>query len=103
NNKEGDVGAIMPTYTTDENEKLTRQVKEYAEQTVSSEASKQFWGQNQGTPTVMGSVTGQTMINMAKVGPKGVDPMGMLHRGVKEGKIPTPKQMQSIVAKADMK
>ena len=104
NNKPGDVGVVMPSYTTAENENLTQQVKEFVEQkNANPESVNAFWGQNAGNASTLGSVTAQSMIQNAKVGPQGVDPMAMLHKGVKSGAIPSPRQMTRIVAKADMK
>ena len=47
-------------------------------------------------------MTGQSLIQMAKVGAAGVDPMALLHKGVKDGKIPTTRQMTNVLAAADM-
>ena len=98
----GESAAIMPKYTTSENETLTREVMQYAEQTRETQVKHDFWGSNHGTPSHINTMTGQSMIAAAKVGPQGVDPMAMLHQGVKAGKVPTPQQMTRIEAAADM-
>jgi hypothetical protein len=98
NNKEGDVGVVMPSYTTSENEQLQREVKQFVEQKAPEQVNA-FWGSNAGQPTTLGSVTGQSLIQNAKVGPAAVDPMALLHKGVKSGALPTLNQMTKIVAK----
>jgi hypothetical protein len=99
---EGESAAIMPKYTTSENEQLTREVMQYTEQTKETQVKNDFWGQNHGQASHMNTVTAQGMIAAAKVGPQGVDPMAMLHQGVKTGKVPSPQQMTRIEAAADM-
>lgn len=101
NNREGDVGVIRHQETRAETELVERTAREMTAQT-DNPAVKAFWGQNNGTPTTMNSMTGQSLVSMAKVGPAAVDPIAMLHNGVKAGQIPTPRQMMKIVAKADM-
>jgi hypothetical protein len=103
NNREGDVGIVRRKETRQETDLVEREVRNMVEQ-VSNNPEKvaQFWGQNAGQPTTMGSMTGQSMIGMAKVGPQGPDPMAMLHTGVKTGKIPSTRQMTKIIAKADL-
>ena len=100
NVKPGEVGAVMPTTTTVEQEKITREVVQYVEQTKTNKVQNDFWGASHGSPSHIGSVTGQTMLGMAKTGPQGPDPMKLLHDGVKSGRIPRPKT--NIVAAADM-
>ena len=99
----GETGAVMPTTNTSEQEQVTREVAEYVAQTQTNKVTNDFWGANSGAPSQVNSVTGQTMIGMAKTGPQGPDPMKLLHDGVKSGSIPTPKQMTRIEAAADMK
>jgi len=103
NNREGDVGIVRRKETAQETELVEREVRAMVEQTTASnpDMASQFWGQNAGPSTNMQSMTGQSLIQMAKVGPGGADPMAMLHSGVKAGTIPTPKQMMKIVARAD--
>ena len=97
----GESGAIMPSQTTVEREKMEREAREMVAQTTSDNV-KSFWGGNQGATPQVNSVTGQSLIANAKVGPAGVDPMAMLHQGVKSGKVPTPQQMTRVIASADM-
>ena len=104
NVRPGETGVIMPSTNTAEQEQVTRETKQYVEQVAANpDKMQQFWGQNQGAPTQMGGVTGQGMIAAAKIGPQGHDPMKLLHDGVRQGKIPTTRQMTRIEAAADMK
>ena len=101
NSREGDIAAMMPVSKPQEDYQIEKTFRDIQSQT-SPEQRAQFWGQSQGTPTTMGSATGQSMIQMAKVGPQGDDPMAMLHTGVKSGNLPTLKKMTRVIAKADM-
>lgn len=102
NAKEGET-AIIPRHETAAETHIVNQTASEITQQISPEQKQQFWGQNAGASTGMGSMTGQSLIQMAKVGPQGgVDPMAMLHSGVKAGKIPTPRQMMKIEAKAPL-
>lgn len=102
NTREGDNSIIQRQETKVEAEKVEREVREQmAAVQADPEKVNQFWGNNAGGATTMQSMTGQSMIAMAKVGPQGVDPMAMLHQGVKSGKVPTPKQMMRVEARSD--
>ena len=102
NNREGDVGIVRHIETRQETEIVERTAREMVTQT-NDPAVKAFWGQNAGAPTAVNSMTGQSLIAMAKQGPAAVDPMAMLHSGVKKGLIPKPEQMMKVIARADMK
>lgn len=104
NAREGE-NAIVPHHETRaETELVNQTMSEMQRQTAGDPAKAQaFWGGNVGPPTTMQSMTGASLIGMAKVGPQGPDPMAMLHSGVKQGKIAKPQQMMRVVAKADMK
>ena len=103
NTREGDTSIIPHHETRAETEKVEREVREQMRAIQADPAkSAQFWGQNAGQPTTMQSMTGQSLIQMAKVGPQGHDPMTMLHDGVKRGRIPSLQQMARIEARADM-
>ena len=101
NNKPGEVGIVRNHETAAETHIVNQTMSEMRQQ-LPKEQIASFWGQNAGPSTGMQSMTGQSLIQMAKVGAQGVDPMAMLHKGVKEGKIPTTRQMTSVLARADM-
>ncbi len=102
NAKPGELGIVRRQETKVETEIVNQTISEIKQQTAGSDqARNQFWGANAGNPTSLGSVTGQSMIAMAKQGPQGADPLKMLHAGVKAGKIPTPQQMMRIEGKHD--
>jgi hypothetical protein len=102
NAQQGESGIIRRQETKVETEIVNQTMSEIKQQTAGSdEARKQFWGANAGNPTALGSITGQSMIAMAKQGPQGADPLAMLHQGVKAGKIPSPQQMMRIEGRHD--
>ena len=103
NNREGDVGIVRHIETRQETELVEREMRAMVEQTTNPEVKQAFWGANAGTPTSMGSMTGQSLIAMAKQGPAATDPMALLHKGVKSGAVPRPEQMMKVIALADMK
>jgi len=92
--------AIIPHHETKvETEMVTRELIEQNRALQGDPAKMaQFWGGNAGQSSQMSSMTGQSMIAMSKVGPQGYDPMALLHKGVKSGKVPTPQQMMRIEA-----
>lgn len=102
NAREGDTSIIQRQETRVEAEKVERELREQTA-AIQNDPQKtaQFWGANSGNPTSLNSMTGQSMIAMAKVGPQSVDPIAMLHSGVKSGKIPTLRQMTKIEARGD--
>ncbi len=103
NAREGETGIIRRQETKVETELVEREVREMtAAIQADPQKTAQFWGNNAGAPTGITSMTGQSLIAMAKQGPSAVDPMAMLHQGVKKGKIPTPQQMMRIEARADI-
>lgn len=90
NNREGDIGVVMPRDTTAEKEKIEREIMEMSQQVTqpaNPAASNAFWGgPSQGG---LKSVTGQTLLASAKAGPAaGVDAMAALHDLGKQGKLP---------------
>lgn len=102
NTREGDNSIIMRQETKAETELVEREVREQMRAIEADPAkSQQFWGGNAGNPAPLTSMTGQSMIAMAKVGPQAVDPMAMLHSGVKKGTIPSPQQMMRIEGRSD--
>lgn len=102
NSREGDNSIIMRQETRAETELVEREVREQMRAIEADPAkSQQFWGGNAGNPTPLTSVTGQSMIQMAKVGPQATDPISLLQQGVKGGKIPTPQQMMRVEARSD--
>ena len=62
NNREGDVGIMRHVETRQETEIVERTAREMVAQS-DNPAVHAFWGQNQGTPTAMGSMTGQSLIS----------------------------------------
>ena len=103
NAKEGETGIVRRQETKVETELVTRELVQMTEQAKSNpELARSFWGGNAGPPTTMQSMTGSSLIQMAKVGPQGHDPMAMLHSGVKGGKVPRPEQMMRKIASAPM-
>lgn len=103
NTRAGDISAMMPVAEqTAERDKVTREIMEYTAQTQPTTNNSQFWGNNAGAPAAMNSMTGASMLAMAKVGPQGADPMAMLHSGVKKGRLPDPLRDAPIVAGVKM-
>lgn len=80
----GETGIVRRQETKVETEMVEREMREqFAAIAADPQKTAQFWGASGGTPTTMGSATGQSMIQMAKVGPQGPDPMAMLHSRAK--------------------
>ncbi len=103
NAKEGET-AIVPHHETKAETELVNQTFSEMQQQIAGDPAKvkAFWGGNVGTPTTVQSMTGSSLIQMAKVGPQGHDPMAMLHAGVKSGKVPKPEHMMRKVAAVPM-
>jgi hypothetical protein len=101
NNREGDVGIVRYKETKQETELVEREVREMVAQSTNPAVKEAFWGGNAGATPQMNSMTGQSLIQMAKVGPAAVDPMALLHKGAKEGKIPTLNQMTTQLRTRD--
>ena len=103
NVKEGETAIVPHHETKAETELVNQTFSEMQQQTAGDPAKVQaFWGGNAGTPTSMQSMTGNSLIQMAKVGPQGHDPMAMLHAGVKGGRVPRPEHMMRKVAAVPM-
>ena len=99
NNREGDVGAIMPTENTQDREKRMQMEHEIADmasqvKTPVNEAQAQavqaFWGGPAGQAATPNTMMAQTLLASAKAGPQaGVDAMAGLHNLGKAGKLPS--------------
>ena len=88
NNKPGEVGIKPHIETKAETELVNQTMSEMAQQTAGNpDLNKAFWGGTGGTPTTLSSMTGQSLIQMAKVGPASVDPIGALHNLARKGNI----------------
>jgi len=86
NARAGDI-AIVPHHETKvEAEKVEREFREQMAQ-VDKQQVAQFWGANAGQATTLGSVTGQSLIAMAKAGPASVDPIGALQGQLKRSNV----------------
>jgi hypothetical protein len=79
NAKEGESGIVHRHETTVEREMVEREVRTMIEQTKENKVTNDFWGNNHGQASQLNSVTGQSMIANAKVGPQGPNPIAMLH------------------------
>jgi len=101
NAKEGESGIIRRHETKVETEMVEREVREQMA-AIAADPGKtaQFWGQGAGQPTTVQSMTGQSLIAMAKVGPQAPNPMTMFHNNaVKAGISRDPRSMvNEIVA-----
>lgn len=79
NAQQGESGIVRRQETKVESEMVEREFREQVAQ-LSPEKTAQFWGGSSGAPTTITSMTGQSLIQMAKVGPQGgVDPIKALH------------------------
>lgn len=88
NNKPGEIGIKRNIETKAQTELVNQTMSEMMQQTAGNAEHRQaFWGGNQGPPTTMNSMTGQSLIAMAKVGPGAVDPIGALHSLARKGKV----------------
>lgn len=99
NNRDGDVGYIDPTRkTTAENDVIMQRESEAGREVLSrmkdvtpqqQQAVDGFFG-GQSVKVGQNSIPAQQMIAAGKMGPAaGVNPMELLHRAGKEGKLPT--------------
>ena len=101
NARAGDSGIISRPETRAAAETVEREFRAQVAQ-MSPEKTAQFWGQNSGQPTSMQSVTGQSLIAMAKVGPQAPNPMTMFQNAaVKAGVSRDPRSMISEGYRSD--
>jgi len=102
NAKQGESGIIRRQETKVETELVEREYREQIAQ-LSPEKTAQFWGQNQGQPTGLQSMTGQSLIQMAKVGPQGPNPMTQFQNAAVKAKVSRdPRSMISEGYRSDM-
>jgi len=103
NARAGDSGIVQRQETKVESEKVEREFHEQVAQ-MSPEKTAQFWGQNAGSATGMASMTGQSLIQMAKVGPQAtIDPIRDLHDRARRGGVSRhPSSMVKEGFKSDM-
>jgi hypothetical protein len=95
NARTGESGIVRRQETKAESELVEREFRAQMAQ-MSPEKTAQFWGQDAGQPTSMQSVTGQSLIAMAKVGPQAPNPMTMFQNAaVKAGVSRDPRSMIS--------
>lgn len=101
NAKEGETGIVRRQETKVETELVEREVREQM-RAIENDPAKtaQFWGASVGNPTTMQSMTGRSLIQMAKVGPQAPNPMSLFHnQAVKAGISRDPRSMvNEIVA-----
>lgn len=88
NTRPGDTAIIPHHETRAETEKVEREFHEQMAQ-VDTAKTAQFWGANAGAPTSLTSMTGQSLIAMAKQGPAAVDPIAALQGQLKRSGIPS--------------
>src|SRR5215469_8769090 len=101
NAQAGETGIIRRHETKAESELVEREFREQVAQ-MSPEKTAQFWGGAAGAPTAMTSATGHSLIQMAKVGPQGPNPMTMFHNAAVKNKISRdPRSMISEGYRAD--
>ena len=100
NTRAGDNSIIQRQETRAEADKVEREFHEQMAQ-VDQSKSNAFWGSSSGQATGLHTMTGQSLIAMAKHGPAAADPIALLNQGVKSGKIPTLRQMTRIEGRAD--
>ena len=86
NARAGDTAIVPHHETRAETEKVEREFREQVAQRDDAKVA-QFWGANAGTPTSLTSMTGQSMIAMAKAGPAGVDPISALQGQLKRSNV----------------
>jgi hypothetical protein len=87
NTRAGDTAIIPHHETKVETEKVEREFREQMA-AVRPEQVNQFWGANAGSPTSLTSMTGQSLIAMAKAGPASVDPIAALQGQLKRSGVP---------------
>jgi len=86
NARTGDTAIIAHHETKVETEKVEREFREQMA-AVKPEQVNQFWGANAGAPTALTSMTGQSLIAMAKAGPPSIDPIGALQTQLKRSNV----------------
>jgi predicted DNA-binding WGR domain protein len=102
NAQAGESGIIRRQETKQETELVEREFREQISQ-MSPEKTAQFWGQNAGAATGMQSMTGKSLIEMAKVGPQGQNPMTQFQNAAVKAKVSRdPRSMISEGYRADM-
>jgi hypothetical protein len=83
---EGETSIIRRQETKVETELVNQVASEIQQQIPPSDPRiSNFWGNNAGAATSLQSVTGQSLIAMAKSGPSGVDPLAALHKQARKG------------------
>ncbi len=104
NAQPGESGIVRRHETKVETELVEQEVREQM-RAIEADPQKtaQFWGGSAGQATTMQSMTGQSLIQMAKVGPQATDPIAALHGLAKKGNISRhPSSMISEGYRADM-
>jgi hypothetical protein len=102
NAQQGESGIVRRQETKAESELVEREFREQVAQ-LSPEKTAQFWGNSQGSPTSMTSMTGQSLIQMAKIGPQGPNPMTQFQNAAVKAKVSRdPRSMINEGYRADM-
>jgi len=107
NTREGETVVMAPTPpTTSSNDALMQQVSEFAQSTaqplnpVQKEMAASFWGSGNQVPQIpVAQVLASAKANAALATQEGVNPMALLHRAGREGKLPL---KINVIARAKM-